>query len=246
MSRELAEAHIEAERLLRKTAVAAITAAWRALPGHNEADLPGWLLTSTPIALAAQRQSVALTEAYLARVLERQPFGLPADDLIGAGVRNGAPPEEVYKRPFVTLWGRLGAGANFADASAAALARAQGTVAMDVQLSMRATANAAQEVETIYGYQRVADAGACTFCQEVDGAYVKSADAMPLHNNCGCGLEPLTESHPLAVFLPDGTRIRNYRHGPLINTPPPDTVAIHEHGELGPVLGDPSHDFTQL
>lgn len=24
----------------------------------------------------------------------------------------------------------------------------------------------------------------------------------------------------------------------------PETVAVHEHGELGPVLGSPEHDFT--
>ena len=32
--------------------------------------------------------------------------------------------------------------------------------------------------------------------------------------------------------------------GPEVKpTPEPDAVAIHEHGELGPVVGDPAHDF---
>ena len=108
------------------------------------------------------------------------------------------------------------------------LARATSTAAMDVQLAARATFGAVQEADDgVYGYQRVADGDACEFCQAVDGAYVKSGDAMALHNNCGCSLEPLTVPHPRAARLPDG-------------------VAVHEHGELGPMLGDAAHDFTSL
>ena len=97
---------------------------------------------------------------------------------------------------------------------------------MDVQLSARATFDAVQAADSgIYGYQRVADGSACEFCQRLDGAYVKSASAMALHNGCGCSLEPLTAPHRLAAYLPSG-------------------VAVHEHGELGPMLGSPDHSFT--
>lgn len=47
--------------------------------------------------------------------------------------------------------------------------------------------------DAIVGWQRVADPGACDFCASVDGAFVKSGAALPLHDGCGCGLEPLTE-----------------------------------------------------
>ena len=57
-------------------------------------------------------------------------------------------------------------------------------------------------------------------------AFVKSANAMALHNHCGCGLE--------AVFYD-------------VEVPPlPDGVAVHQHGELGAVLGDPAHSFASL
>jgi hypothetical protein len=84
---------------------------------------------------------------------------------------------------------------------------------------------------SIYGFQRVADAGACDFCQAIDGAYCKSADASPLHPRCGCSLEPLTSPHPGAAWLPDGTHVT-------------DTYAIHDHGELGAVIGAPGDAFT--
>lgn len=199
---------------------------WTGLGSWDEQDVSRFLSVVVPVVLSGQRQSVALTEAYLARALGRQPLGVEPDVLVGAGVRAGTSPETVYRRPFVTVWSALGAGALFEDAIAAGLARATSTAAMDVQLSMRGTAQAVQEAdEGIYGYQRVANPGACAFCSKIDGAYVKSADAMPLHPHCGCGLEPLTSPHSRAAQLPSG-------------------VAIHKHGELGAVLSSPDHDFT--
>lgn len=226
MPSPLASAHIEAERRLRVLTVQAVERIWANLHGYDRANLDEWLSRVLPVVSTAQRTSVIFTEAFLAQRLERAPLGVNPGELIGAGVRNGAAPAEVYERPFVTLWSKLGAGLDFADASSAALARATGTAAMDVQLSMRATANAVQEAdEEIYGYERAADPGACNFCSEVDGAYVKEADAMPLHNNCGCGLEPLTAPHRRAAKLPSG-------------------VVVHHHGELGPMLGAPGDHFT--
>lgn len=240
MASPLTDAHIRGQEKLRRVTVRAVESIWRDLPGYDRENVDEWLSKVVPVALSAQRTSVALTEAFLARALRRQPLGLNPDDLIGAGARNGTPPETVYERPFVTLWTALGAGTLHDDALNAALARATSTAAMDVQLAFRATANAADEQTNGYGYRRVANPNACAFCLEVDGAYVKGEGyAMALHNHCGCGLEPLTEPHRRAVHLPDGTRIREYQHGPLN-----DSVAVHQHGELGAVLGAPEHNFT--
>jgi hypothetical protein len=140
-------------------------------------------------------------------------------------VRGGVDPQTVYRRPFVTVWSALGAGKLWQDAVAAGLNRATSTAAMDVQLASRAAFREVQAADDqIRGYTRVPDGGACAFCLEVAGAFVKSADAMPLHNRCGCSLEPVLSTQP--------------------TTPVPDGVAVHEHGELGPVLTDPAHDFT--
>ena len=242
MASRLARAHMEAERRLRVAVEQAVRRIWLGLPGYDRENVDEWLSRVVPVVLAAQAASVRITDAYVARFLRRAPLGLAPAELTGAAVRNGTPPEVVYERPFVTLWAALGAGADFEDALNKALARAVSTAAMDVQLAMRATADAIDQADPgIYGYQRVADPGACAFCQEVDGAYVKGSDGfvMALHNNCGCGLEPLTEPHRGAVHLPDGTQIRPYQFGPLN-----DQVAVHEHGELGPVLGAAHDNFT--
>lgn len=243
----LTNAHIASQSRLRAIVEQLVTTAWTTLPAYNEPDVDPFLAQVVPVVLAAQRQSAALTDAYLARALERQPLGIPAALVTGAALRAGSQPQDVYRRPFVTVWTALAAGAQWQDATAAGLARAQSMAAMDVQLASRATFAQVQERDTtIFGYQRRADPGACPFCVLVDGAYVKSADAMPLHNRCGCSLEPLTGAHRLAVELPDGTRIRDFQGGPLTSTPPPAQVAVEQHGELGPLLVDPSQHFAQV
>lgn len=226
MASPLADAHIEAERRLRVATVAVVERLWNGLGSWNESDAERWVSQVVPVVLTAQRTSVSLTDAYLARAMGRRPLGVGGAELIGAGVRNGASPETVYHRPFVTLWSALAGGRPFEDALASGLARASSTAAMDVQLSMRGAANAVNAADPeMYGFERVADGAACAFCQEVDGAFVKSGDAMALHNNCGCSLEPLTAPRSGPAGLPPG-------------------VAVHEHGELGAVLTDPAHDFT--
>jgi hypothetical protein len=244
VSTPLARAHILGGKRLRDGASQALKRIWQNLPSHDRPNLDQWLSEVLPIVESAQRQSVALTNAYLARALERQPVGLDVTALIGATVRNGTPPEEVYTRPFVTLWSELGEGKPWEEAAAMGLSRAVGAAATDVQLSMRGTLGAVQQADpSIYGYERVTDGAACNFCLEVDGAYVFSGDAFPLHSGCGCGVSPLEAPHRGAVRLPDGTQVRDFQYGPLNPQPLPEGVAVKEHGEMGAVLVDPSQHF---
>lgn len=193
---------------------------WRSLPGYDRPNLDQWLSLALPIVDAAKRQSSHVTDAYLARKLDRAPFGVG----VPKG-RNGVDPAEVYQRPFVTIWTALKNGTSYENAVNAGLARATSSVAMDVQLSMAQTAQEVGRADPqIQRFQRVADSGACEFCQTVDGAILNSEDAMDLHNNCGCGIEPLEDARPV--------------------TPTPDGVAVHDHGELGPLLTAPDQNFT--
>lgn len=221
MPSRLTEAHIRGEKRIRDVTARAVESAWVTLPGYDRENVPEFLARALPAVRAGVRASVNLTAAYLARAREEQPAGFDPDQII-AGLRGGVPLEEVYRRPFVAVWTDLAAGKLYADAVTAGLEKARMLAATDPQLAMRATAGA---LDTGFGYRRVADGDACQFCVAVNGAYVKSGSAMPLHPHCGCSLEPLTAPHEGAVRLPNG-------------------VAVHQHGELGAVLGDPSHNFT--
>lgn len=243
----LTDAHITTLAAIREITRRGVAAAWEQLAAYDEAQVAEFLATAVPIVTVGQEKASRLTDAYVAAMLGRQPFGIPTSEVTGAAVRAGVLPDEVYRRPFVTVWTALSAGSGYDEAVNAGLARATNLAATDVQLTARQTFQSIQDLDSsIYGYARRADGAACKFCRLVDGAYVKSAGAMPLHPGCGCGLEPLTGPHARAVALPDGTPIRDFQGGPLTASPLPDGVAVHEHGELGPTLGDPEHDFTQL
>jgi hypothetical protein len=230
---ELTRAHILAQARLREIVAAAVVTLWNGLPSYDETEVDPFVASVVPIVTAGQNQAAALTEAYLARMLRRQPIGIAPDGLVGPSVRAGTPPEEVYRRPFVNVWTALGNNIPWEEAVGAGRARVDATAQADMALSSRATFQAVQEADDgIYGYQRVADGGACAFCLAVNGAYVKSADASPLHNRCGCSLEPLTRPHPRATWLPSGRTVKE------------DDFAIHQHGELGAYIGDPADHFT--
>lgn len=223
----LTDAHIITLARVREITRRGVKAAWASLAAYEDAQVAEFLRAAVPIVTAGQERASRLTDAYVAATLGRQPLGIPTSEVTGAVIRAGATPDEVYRRPFVTVWTALSAGSRYEEAVNAGLARAANLAATDVQLTARQTFQAVQQRDpAIRGYTRRADPGACKFCQLVDGAFVKSASAMPLHPGCGCGLEPVLHREPV--------------------TPLPDGVAVHAHGELGPTLADPGHDFTQL
>jgi Zn ribbon nucleic-acid-binding protein len=239
MASQLAKAHIEGERRIREYAKRGVGAAWLAQGAYDKETLPSFLRAALPSVQAAKRASVALTGAYIARSLERQPTGIDISQIV-AGVRNGVNPAEVYTRPYKRVWRALKEGVPWAEAVRYGLDSAVSSAATDVQLAMRDTMIAFRETdENLFGYQRVADASACPFCQELDGAQFRTDDPMPIHNNCGCGFEPVVYTRGV-----ENARNEEIFQRILNEQGIPPSVAIENHGELGPVLGDPAHNFT--
>ncbi|MEH3055535.1 MAG: hypothetical protein PGN13_16280 [Patulibacter minatonensis] len=196
MSQALALAHIETQRRLREQVARGVALAWSTLPAYDAENVPDFLAVVAPLVIAGQRQAVALTNAYIARSMERQPLGLDTERLVGAAVRGGSGPEDVYRRPFVALWTALKTGARYQDAVGAAEARAVTAAAMDVQLSMRATATAVFTADPeIVGYRRIPNSGACDLCLIAAQNRYSTGALMPIHPHCGCGVAPITERH---------------------------------------------------
>ncbi len=222
----------EALARIRRHTATTVEVAWDSLAAYDAASVPEFLDTVVPAVRAGQTQAVYLTDAYLGAFLERPPIGLPVADLTGAAVRAGTSPDEVYRRPFVTTWTSLKKGTPWVDAVGAGRARAAGSAAMDVALSTRAAARSVGESDDrIQGWERVPDGSACAFCILVSGQRYRTEALMPLHNNCGCSVEPILDASRISSrgVLSDGDGT---------------TAAIRDHGELGPVIVDGDHGFT--
>lgn len=225
MSR-LSDAQIRVQERLRALVTRGIELRWQSLASYDEEDVQPWLAAVVPLVLAAQRQSVTLTDAYVARTLSRQPLGISPVAVIDA-LRGPTTPDEVYRRPFVHVWMALSKGTPYEQAVDAGLEQAKKAAQADVQMAQRAAMQTIQNRESrIRGWVREPDGDACEFCRAIAGAFVKSADAAPLHPGCGCTLVPVEQDWPV--------------------DPLPSSVAVYDHGELGPTLADPAHDHTIL
>lgn len=261
----LAERYRDALIDIRRKVSGRVEQNWARLGAWNEADVPRFIAATLPVVAAGQRRTVSLTDAYLARVTNTRTVGLPVDDLVGAAVRNGADPADVYRRPFVQLWSGLKAGQQFSDALSAAGSRVAATASTDVSLSMRASADAFDEAadfeERIVGWERVLDPDACAFCATASTQRYKSANLDPLHANCQCGIAP--------VFAENDRSIKDFNRQVLANIKEANAgrdapywearhfrvdgqtgdvilpeVSVHTHGELGATLADASHTFS--
>lgn len=226
---------ITAKQRLQHIIAAAVAAAWNGLPHYDQEQVDQFLTAALPITAAANHQAVLLTEAFLAKALARPPVGVDAAQII-AGIRNGTTPAEVYHRSFVTVWAALGRGTPWAQAVKMGLDRATSAAATDVQLSFTHTLLAVGNADDqILGFERVPDDGACDFCIAASGQLYHSGDLMPLHNDCGCGVEPITAADTMANLPPAPSSF-----------PGADglQVAVRDHGELGPVLTNAADHFT--
>jgi len=218
-----------------RTAVAnAVKLHWHQLPDYRDSQVQPFVERVVPIIEAGQRRAITLTDAYISRKMGVQPIGLDLAALTGAAVRGGVDPLIVYARPFTTLWTSV-ATIGYAQALLKATNRLLSTTEMDVTLSARNASLAyAKETPSIVGWQRVADASCCDFCQMLDGVKVGAEDASPLHNNCGCTVEPLDAS-------------AGYSSEDFVSFAPGSDfgdVLIQEHGELGPVITNKDDNFT--
>ena len=221
----------------RHAVAARVAANWRRLPDLRDERIPGFLEATLPVVKAGQQRAVALTSAYLAKKLGVPPVGLDVESLVGANVRGGVAPEVVYRRPFITARAAIftiGIDAAFDKGES----RLMSTADMDIAMSGRdANLAFAGQTDRIIGWIRVADAACCDFCTGIDGARTSGPDQpQPLHNRCGCTADPITRSSPspggplLALGVAIGEGI--------------DAVMIHEHGELGPVIGAAGDNFA--
>ncbi|MCA1569319.1 MAG: hypothetical protein LC798_03145 [Chloroflexi bacterium] len=248
--------------LLRDRAGATVGQEWDDLGSYDEADVPRFLERTTPIVAASQASAATLTDAYVAAETGRAPLGIDPTLVTGAAVRAGVPPEEVYRRPFVQVWKALSEGTDWLEATAAARARVEAVAQTDVQLAMRAAMdNIAGRDGRIAGYRRVLSGKSCAFCAAASTQRYHRQNLLPLHPRCDCAVAPIVGNR-------DPGRVINQRllrdlkasggpqywknqgiaveNGQVLKAGQPLEVAVHNHGELGPVLTDASQHFTQL
>lgn len=242
---------------IMERSAAALATIWNAAPPLDDTQLARWLAYATPIVAAARVQAAALGAAFVATTAG--PPSTPVDAPgLATGLRGGVALDEIYARPTITARARIAEGRSYLDAMDGAFARMDATVRADVQLAGRAgTHEAMRHTPGVVGYRRVTDGKACRLCVLASTQRYTLEHLMPIHNRCGCTVVPIIGArdpgqvidHELLSAMKADPALGTDGHRMTIDeirTRYREEVAVHEHGELGPVLGVRGQAFTGL
>lgn len=266
----LAAAYILAMSRIRRSTVEFIKRAFHHSGAWRTADADRFVKAAVPFMQAAQINVSSLTSGYLNRLTSemtgthRPPVGLPASEITGSAVRAGVDPAEVYRRPYTQVWTDLAAGTPLEQAVQAGERRAISITLTDLQLTKTHTAQKEFAAdERVVGYRRVPQGTyTCALCLILSTRRYRKENLAEVHPGCDCDVEQIVgDFDPGPVLDADflnavhdaierdlgekyvsragkkgSTRARelDYR----------DIVIVHQHGELGPVVGVRGHHFT--
>lgn len=225
------DAYRRATLAVRAAILDYLARSWMGLGSWRDADVDRWVDSVVPVLSGGLMQTATLTDAHLANVIGAmtddapRPLGIRPDDVSVSTLR-GVSAADVYRRAGETVWSELSRGADLADAVTRGLDRATRMAATDLQLAKTHTARRVLSSDRrVVGYRRVTDGDPCKLCASASTALYRTSDLMPIHARCSCSVLPALS-------------------GAVPSTSPPDDVAIHQHGEVGPVLTDAAHAFA--
>ena len=232
---------------------------WDTLGDWRDDDIARFVAAVAPRIEAGKATVARLTDAYIAALLDDDPAGVT--NL--SGIRGGVTPQQVYRRPAVTMRTELAGGATFTDALEAGRRRLESLVSTDLEL---AHTHQARHTMTTPGRRRRGRRGqveafrrvpsgreTCALCLIASTQRYWVGDLMPIHPGCDCGVETLgVGEHVDQVIDPDlleavhkqveqltggsdrGGRDTDYR----------DLIVTRQHGEYGPTIAWRGQKFT--
>lgn len=189
LATDLVRAHQAAIHTLTAHAQTAVQQAYNSLPDLNSET--EFVAAITPVVVGAQHAGVHLTDAFIATLLGRALYGIDAQAITDDLANQGVGPDGYANA--LTI-GRAGGDG---------LAVALGYVQNDVQRATRATNGViGRQDESITGWNRVPEPGACEFCLLISEQTYGSGDLAPGHvtggghngggGPCGCTVAPIT------------------------------------------------------
>lgn len=247
--------HQRAVEIVRQRLKTYAVSRWNTMQSWRDADVERFIAEIVPVVQTGQKTVGQLTNAYLDAMatLAGMPQALPAAPVLDA---RGVPPEEVYRRPAVTLYTALSEGKTLTEAVTLGSLRLADLVLTDLQLTHVHTANAKmRSASGIVGYRRtLTGLENCALCALASSQRYHKSDLLPIHPGCDCGVAPIYgDSDPGQVINQDAydkamTALNEKgvsSHGGTEGRYRDATdILIREHGEFGPTLTWRGQKFT--
>jgi hypothetical protein len=183
---------------LRARAATSVGALWQTYGGFDDLDIVSFAPSAAEAVRTAQIGAVNLIDGYFDALAREAGFPelanaprLDPTRHIGAAVRNGADPLDVYSRPAITGRNAMAKGDSWQQAMDKAERRAITTAETDVALTNRSAAQEAMENRGVRFYRRTLTGRSCVFCATASTQRYRTGELMPLHPRCDCGVAPI-------------------------------------------------------
>ncbi len=241
---------------LRAAMVQQLYAVWFGLDNYRDASMDEFLDIALPIIQAGQETSAAATTTYMQFQTGDDALEVPPMELVTGGIiRGGVPPEEVYSRPFKTVWGALSDGHDIEEAVRMGADRLRQLVETDIQLVHTHTSrNLMSNRRDVVGFRRVpTGVYTCALCMVASTQRYQKLDLMPIHPGCDCRVAPIISEDTIprvvdretlnriheAIAKQFGMSVRDARQIDYRKI-----LLVENHGEYGPTLTVAKHKFT--
>lgn len=248
------ETYSEASEDLKQASAAAAEAAWLGFDQwYNTAAVAALAAESADMSFAAQQIAAGLAQQYAVNVTAATSgLILPTQNpRPWREIRNGVNLRLVHHRPAVAYKRAISKGATHDEALVLAGMRAKDLVLSDVSLEERLVTQATLADAGIDHFRRVirpelSKTGSCGLCIVAADRIYNTGDLMPIHPpSCKCVVMPIVGDNDPggqmnredldALYAAAGSNkaadLRRTRY------------AVHEHGELGPVLTKADDSF---
>ncbi|MGI8711090.1 MAG: hypothetical protein ACR2LA_08880 [Acidimicrobiales bacterium] len=168
---------------VRARTSAGLLTAWDQLAGYDEADINAYTTRVAPLLTGAKVATVAEATAFYALLLDMAPPPV---------VATSVPTAPDLRAPFAATWHALAQGRDYVEAVQVGRSTADAVGSTFIQSTARQTGDAVVEASgRPVRWVRVAEPGACEWCQERDGStYGSAADGDYGHERCFCSVTP--------------------------------------------------------
>lgn len=234
-----------ATQQLRARVLRVLLGLWDGYSAYRDAQADAFVAAAVPTVSGGQQAMAALTSAYLAQLdatMALQASQVPAavSRTVLEGLRGGTPPQEVYRRPFVTLWTDLSQGKAFDAAQAAGRRRLVDVASTDLQLAKTHQSLASMStMGDVVGYRRVLTGShSCGMCVIAATQRYRKSDLMPIHPGCDCAVAPIYGHHDPGRTVDAGVLSGQGVTPSGMTAHGVPMVEAQNVGNLGDVLGD--------
>jgi hypothetical protein len=250
----LVESYQASTDSLRSSLGSLIESLWAALTSWQQSDVDAFAKDAAAAVAGSQQQMVNLTAGFLSEYRSLS-LGTAARQVKVNPRRysalRGVDPLEVYARPGETVRWKQSKGKTLEEAVELAGKRAVNLATTDLQLAKREVSHdiLGADSKAIAWRRQLEGSYSCGLCIVASTNTYHKINKLQIHPGCDCSVQPIYDEDTLTDHEIAADKLLSQSHAEIRDTfgdasadarsagDYRDLIIVHNHGELGPVLG---------